>query len=100
MKELKHIQLALKEHFGSPVTIEKLEAARGSKTITRAKYAGVYLAHQEGHTNEEIAKAFGYEDGHSVSNVFARVKEKTNGDYALLQSIRTLAEDLSIRCDL
>lgn len=100
MSDLKAIQHALKEHFGSIVTIDKLESSHGSKTVARAKQVGVYLAHQDNHGNAEIAKAFGYEDGHSVSNVFARVRRNAQADHTLLQDIRALAGKLSIDCDL
>lgn len=100
MSDLKSIQHALKEYFGSIVTIDKLESPNGSKTVSRAKQVGVYLAHQDKHGNAEIAKAFGYEDGHSVSNVFSRVQRNAQKDHTLLYDIRMLAEKLSIQCDL
>ncbi|MCB1838964.1 MAG: hypothetical protein KDI61_01710 [Alphaproteobacteria bacterium] len=100
MTDIKAIQIALGEHFRSPVTVRTLEAAGRSKTVVRAKHAGVYLAHQDGHGNDEIARAFGYEDGHSVSNIFSRVKAKVEEDSSFRQDLLDLAEKLSIHCDL
>lgn len=93
---LKDIKKELCSHFGSIVTSEKLAESGGTKTIREAKHVGVLLARAAGYGNDDIAKAFGYENGHSVSNIFQRVSDLYKQDDNFAFNARSVAQKLSI----
>lgn len=99
MKSLPDIAQALSTHFGSMVTPEKLHAPQGSKTLSRAKEVGVFIAWHEGHDNSAIAQAFGYASWKSVSNVVSRAQRdfKTNFDFK--SDAYGVAEKLGVTLD-
>ncbi len=97
MSNLRNIQKSVSDYFGKMVVpVEKLRDSGGSKTVRKAKAVAVYIARSDGHSNDDIAKEFGYKNPKSVSNVFSKVSKNIKSDKKLYRDAKAIAERLSI----
>ena len=95
MSELKDIRREISKHFGKTITVEKLKSDGGSKTVSHAKKIGVYIARQDGHDYESIAKCFGYKNDKSVSRVFTAVSKDIRFDGEIEQDVKSIQDNLN-----
>ncbi len=97
MSSLKNIQKSVSNYFGKLVVpITKLKDSSGSKTVRHAKAVAIYLARTDGHSNDDIAKEFGYKNSNSVSNIFNKIDKELPLNLEFKRDIAILADELSI----
>ena len=94
MSELKDIRREVSKYIGQPVTVEKLKSEGGSKTVSYAKKLGVYIARQDGHDYDDIAKCFGYKTDKSVGNAFSAVSKNIEFDGVIQRDVKCVQESL------